>query len=155
MERERTSERSSGNRICEGNMKTLKEIKESGRISVESSTVDGGYGSIHLFNWSGSVIWSCGGGWEHVSVSPYKKKIVPSWDDMCKIKDIFFRDEECAVQYHPPKNQYVNIVPNCLHLWKPINEVLPQPPSIMVGVRKGQSMESIVSEARTVLRDSR
>ena len=67
-----------------------------------------------------SVIWSdCEDGMEHVSVSPKKQFRMPSWDDMCVLKDIFFEDEEEAYQIHPKKSQYVNAVENCLHLWKP------------------------------------
>lgn len=67
-----------------------------------------------------SVIWSdCEDGMEHVSVSPKKQFRMPSWDDMCVLKDIFFEDEEEAYQIHPKNSQYVNDVENCLHLWKP------------------------------------
>lgn len=123
-------------------MKTLQEIKECKRLIVAKVGIDGGVGEIHIGGWKGSVIWSNGGGWEHVSVSPYAKRITPSWDDMCLIKDIFFKDEECVVQYHPPKSEYVNNMQNCLHLWRPMNQEMPMPPSIMVGVKKGQSVES-------------
>ena len=54
------------------------------------------------------------------------------------LKDIFFEDTECVVQYHPPKSEYVNNIPFCLHLWKPIEEyagVMPMPPSILVGIK--------------------
>ena len=37
---------------------------------------------------------------EHVSVSPKKKFRVPTWDDMCVLKDVFFEDEEEASQIH-------------------------------------------------------
>lgn len=67
-----------------------------------------------------SVIWDCTDGYEHVSVSPQKRYNVPTWNDMCTLKDIFFDDEEEAYQIHPKKSQYVNGVENCLHLWKPI-----------------------------------
>ena len=63
-------------------MKSLQEIKDSKRVLVGLISVDGGRGEIHLNKWTGSVVWSYGGGWEHVSVSPYKKHITPSWDDM-------------------------------------------------------------------------
>ena len=124
-------------------MKTIDEIKESRRVLVGHIGMDGGAGEIHLGTWSGSVIWSFGGGWEHVSVCPYQKRITPSWDDMCKVKDIFFREDECVVQFHPPKSEYVNNMPNCLHLWRSLDEVMPMPPSIMVGVKAGQSIESV------------
>lgn len=132
-------------------MKTLDEIKESRRIIVGMIGADGGMGEIHLATWSGSVIWSNGGGWEHVSVAPYKHRIIPSWDDMCLVKDIFFNEDECVVQFHPPKSEYVNNMPNCLHLWKSLEEEMPMPPSIMVGTRNGQTMESAREEMRALL----
>lgn len=127
-------------------MRSIEEIRNSGKLVIDHLCVDGGMGFIKIGRWKGSVIWSYGGGWEHVSVCPLKKRITPSWNDMCQLKDIFFSEDECVVQYHPPKSEYVNMVPNCLHLWKPLEESLPLPPSIMVGVKKGQSLESIYVE---------
>lgn len=132
-------------------MKTLQEIKDSKKVLVGHIGADGGNGEIHMYQWSGTVIWSNGGGWEHVSVAPYKKRITPSWEDMCKIKDIFFRDDECVVQYHPPKSEYVNFVENCLHLWRPINKKLPEPPSILVGLKKGQSTGDAIAEMKKII----
>lgn len=67
-----------------------------------------------------SVVWSDDeNGWEHVSIAPKKKYKTPSWNDMCQLKDIFFDGEEEVMQLHPKKSEYVNIVGNCLHLWKP------------------------------------
>lgn len=72
-----------------------------------------------------SVIWSdCENGYEHVSVSPKRKFNVPTWNDMCVLKDVFFDEEEEVYQIHPKKSQYVNSVNNCLHLWKPIGHEL-------------------------------
>ena len=67
-----------------------------------------------------SVIWDCMNGYEHVSVSPKKRCNIPTWNDMCVLKDIFFDEEEEVYQIHPKKSQHVNCVENCLHLWKPI-----------------------------------
>ena len=68
-----------------------------------------------------TVVWGNNeNGMEHVSVSPLKKFRIPSWDDMCALKDIFFYNEEEAYQVHPKKSDYVNIKQNCLHLWRPI-----------------------------------
>lgn len=63
-------------------------------------------------------------GMEHVSVSPVKKFRIPSWYDMCILKDVFFEDEEEAYQIHPKKSEYVNLTENCLHLWKPCGHEL-------------------------------
>lgn len=71
--------------------------------------------------------------WEHVSVSTTQR--TPTWEEMCFIKDLFFAPEECVVQFHPPKSQYVNHHPNCLHLWKPVGVDIPLPPSICVGLK--------------------
>lgn len=79
------------------------------------------------------VIASDGGGWEHVSVSLRNRP--PTWREMCHIKGLFWDAEDCVLQYHPPKSEYVNNHPNCLHLWRPIGQAVPVPPSIMVGIK--------------------
>lgn len=53
---------------------------------------------------------------EHVSVS--KKKKIPTWEEMCFVKDLCFEDEEIVIQIHPKKSEYVNLHENCLHLWR-------------------------------------
>lgn len=63
-----------------------------------------------------SIIFSNIGGWDHVSVSTEHR--CPLWNEMAYIKDIFFYEEECVIQYHPPKSRYVNVHPYCLHMWK-------------------------------------
>jgi hypothetical protein len=77
------------------------------------------------------VVASDGMGWDHVSVS--KERRPPLWREMCWIKDQFFDEEDCVVQYHPPKSQYVNFHPNCLHLWKLTAGIMPIPPTILIG----------------------
>lgn len=121
-------------------MRTLEEIKEQANIMVRQVGEDGGAGEFWFGRVSGSVIWSNGGGWEHVSFTPNKKYYMPSWDDMCRIKNIFFYPEEWVVQYHPAESEYVNNVPNCLHLWRPTDQPLPTPPSWMVGTKQGQTV---------------
>lgn len=75
-----------------------------------------------------------GGGWEHVSVSPCNRKRAtpPTWAEMCEIKHMFFEDEEAVVQFHPPRSEYVNIHPYCLHLWRPTSQEMPRPPKKFV-----------------------
>jgi hypothetical protein len=75
---------------------------------------------------------SDGFGWEHVSSSTIKR--CPTWEEMCFIKDLFWDDEYCIIQYHPPKSEYINNHPYVLHLWRPINEEIPRPPKILVGI---------------------
>lgn len=128
-------------------MKTNEELKDTANLMIHQSSADGGCGELWYRGRAyGSVIWSNGGGWEHVSLAPYKRSHTPTWDEMCHLKEMFFHDDEVAVQYHPAKSEYVNNMPNCLHLWRPLNEVMPTPPSIMVGVKKGQSTDDIRKE---------
>lgn len=72
-----------------------------------------------------------GEGWEHVSVSMADR--LPSWEMMCKVKELFWGPEDCVVQFHPPRSDYVNLHPHCLHLWRPIGQEMPRPPTWMVG----------------------
>lgn len=78
------------------------------------------------------IIASDGEGWKHVSVSRTESHKVPTWEMMCKIKDLFFESEDWVVQFHPAQSEYVNNHPGCLHLWKP-DIGFPTPPSILTG----------------------
>ena len=135
-------------------MKTLEELKKTPRLAVGRVSEDGGIGEVHMLKWTGTVIWSYGGGWEHVSVSPYKRHIIPSWDDMCAIKNMFFHDDEVAVQYHPAKSEYVNVVENCLHLWRPLEAEMPVPNSLMVGLKRGQGLAEVKEFVKELDRDN-
>ena len=130
-------------------MKPIEQIISDHRHiysqSVEFSN-DGIAGFMVIDRIDMSFVASWGGGWDHVSVSPTKKKIVPSWEMMCKVKDIFFNDDEAVIQIHPQKDQYVNNMPNCLHLWRANDKEMVLPPSFMVGLRKGQTMEDLKAE---------
>lgn len=80
------------------------------------------------------VISSDGEGWHHVSVSkPAYPFSVPSWEQMCFIKNLFFGEDVWACQFHPSKADYVNHHPGCLHLWRCLDREMPTPPAIMVG----------------------
>jgi hypothetical protein len=81
-------------------------------------------------------------GWEHVSVSLRNR--APNWPEMCFVKSMFWSDDECVLQYHPAKVDYVNYHPNCLHMWRPIAFAIPMPPSILVGP---QGVSSIITPA--------
>jgi hypothetical protein len=91
---------------------------------------DGGAFRIPFKNYQIFVIASHGGDWNHVSVSLADR--CPSWEEMCYVKDLFFNPEDCVIQYHPPKSNYVNNNPYVLHLWQPQNEKIPMPPVIFV-----------------------
>lgn len=133
-------------------MRTIDEIRASKRVIVKDVTLDGFVGEIVFYKWRGSLVVSTGAGWEHVSVAPYKRSYTPSWDDMCNIKDIFWNDDEAVIQIHPPKAEYVNNMPNCLHLWRCSYMPMLLPPSVLVGIRKGQTKAEVMQEIKEAYR---
>lgn len=79
------------------------------------------------------MIASDGEGWEHVSVSTPIR--CPTWEEMCFIKAMFWEEEDCVMQLHVPKSEWINNHPFCLHLWRPLNEPIPRPSGILVGIK--------------------
>lgn len=115
-------------------MRPLSEIKANRHISLMNVTVapllklgcpialDGEYvDPVSRKSWF--FVFSVEPTFEHLSVSGRNK--TPDWDTMCRIKDVFFGDEEECVQFHPPKSDYVNMHEHCLHIWRYRGE-LPQ-----------------------------
>jgi hypothetical protein len=74
-----------------------------------------------------------GNRWDHVSVSLPDR--CPTWEEMCFIKELFFFPNEPAMQLHPVA-EYINNHPYCLHLWRPLDQKIPLPPSILVGLKE-------------------
>jgi len=115
------------------------EIIEKGRITKGPAATDSDYGMngyFRLFGPDGRTLFqavvSNQGGWEHVSISPFRAKRTPTWAEMCHFKDLFWREDETVIQYHPPKSSYINHHKYVLHLWRPTTQAVPSPPLIMV-----------------------
>ena len=130
-------------------MKTVDEILSDKRIYPDKviKSEDGVKGFCRISGVDMSFVASWGGGWDHVSVAPLKRNVIPSWDIMCKVKELFFYDTEAVIQIHPPESEYVNNMSNCLHLWRANDKEMILPPSFMVGLRKGQTMTDVLKEA--------
>lgn len=114
-------------------MKPLSEITEIPNLLISATGIDGGCGTLYLNGVRAEpliVVWSNGGGWDHVSVS-YRKKN-PTWDEMCRVKDLFFDETETVIQYHPKKSEYVNIHKHCLHIWRKQGAEIELPPKMFV-----------------------
>jgi len=126
-------------------MNNFAEKLERGRVRAgefATSRADGGYGVFHVQGPCGEKLKIISGeagdsiseGWEHVSVSTRRR--CPNWIEMCFVKDLFWTDDECVIQFHPPRSEYVNNHPHCLHLWRPVDNHVRLPPSVLVGVKK-------------------
>lgn len=73
--------------------------------------------------------------WEHASVSLVSKKEprrCPTWEEMCFVKDLFWGDDECVVQYHVPAEDHQNLHEYVLHLWKRSDCEFIRPPGYLV-----------------------
>ena len=135
-------------------MRDIEEIKKTSGLVIKKEGIDGLAGTVFPIEYrKGKVkvnqnidealhfIFSKGLDWEHLSVSTPVK--TPTWEQMCKMKEIFWGDDEVCMELHPKKEEYVNMHPYCLHIWKPIGVEIPTPPSILVGIRKGKELEDI------------
>ncbi len=119
-------------------MRAIPNLKvEPYRVTHGPKASDISYGNNGCFIIPGpdrgkflTVIVSDGLSWEHVSVST--KSRIPTWTEMCFIKNIFWDEEECVIQFHPPRSRYINCHPYVLHLWKPVGVALPMPRLEMV-----------------------
>ena len=89
-------------------------------------------------NYEYRIMASDGEGWEHISITVAEKgkpaKRNPTWQEMCDMKNAFWGEDDCCVQYHPAKSEYISMHPFCLHIWRPTSESLPIPLKEMVGV---------------------
>jgi len=61
-----------------------------------------------------------GGYWKHLSISHPRR--YPFWDEILDARYAFFSNTETVIQIMPPESEYVNLHPNCFHLWSPIRE---------------------------------
>lgn len=127
-------------------MRDLEEIKKTMGLKIKAEKKNGFGGSVFPIEYKkgkAKIVqdydqvlnfmfsWACG--FEHLSVSTTVK--TPTWEQMCKMKDIFFKKDEVCMQLHPAKENYINNMPYCLHIWRPINKEIPTPPNLMVGIR--------------------
>jgi hypothetical protein len=120
-------------------MKKLSEI--SNRFTKITSENKLAHDDFAILGFIGNfrVTATRGVGWDHVSVSLNDR--CPTWEEMCKIKDIFFNDEELAIQYHPKKSEYVNSMDYCLHLWKAHDIDFPRPNPCLIGFTKNYEID--------------
>ena len=124
-------------------MRNLEEIKSNGYLKIKKEGQDGFGGTFYdkksrcFLNF----IMSWGVGFEHCSVSLPNR--CPSWEQMCVMKELFWEDDEVCMQLHPAKKDYINNMKYCLHIWRPINEKIPTPPSIMVGLKGNYSKDEL------------
>lgn len=113
-------------RVVRGSMSSSKEIDgKCGAWIIPTGQRKGEF--FH-------VISSNATAWEHVSVKIFRKgnTRIPTWLEMCKVKDMFWDKDDVAFQFHPAKENHVSIHDDVLHLWRPKHQTIPMPPLEMV-----------------------
>ena len=85
------------------------------------------YGNVHL-----CVIVSIGRGWEHISVLTETR--CPTWEEMSYVAQLFFKEDEVAMQLHDPRSDHINNhLPFVLHWWRPnALKKIPLPPKVLL-----------------------
>lgn len=129
-------------------MKPIEEIRATRNLFIKAEAPNDGIGGYYYDTVSDkrlNFIFSYQMGWEHLSVSMPSR--TPTWEQMCKMKSIFWGEDEVCVEYHPKKEDYVNNHPHCLHIWKPTEVELPTPPSILVGFRNEDEKKAFLQMA--------
>lgn len=117
----------------------MKDLTELDKYRIRSEEIMDYFGSFgnadegcFRFRYQGNkrnelqVIACAAEGWDHVSVS--LKKRLPTYKEMRFIKNLFFRADETALEYHVPETDHINIHDYCLHLWRPHDLEIPMPP---------------------------
>ena len=113
-------------------MKSLEELKHTpnlcvqGKLDIKGIPEDAEvyHGWIDIGKFKGTVVFGYNehGKWEHVSISHFNKRKLPTWEDMCRVKDMFWGKDVTVVQWHPAEDSYIHGVmgqdTNILHLWR-------------------------------------
>ena len=58
--------------------------------------------------------------WVHLSISHRDR--LPTWSELVSAKELFLGKEALAIQVFPPRSQWVNDHPYCLHLYQCLDE---------------------------------
>lgn len=49
-----------------------------------------------------------------------KTKKIPTWEQIVEVKREFFRPDEECIHFIPTDSEYVNIKPDCMHIFHPL-----------------------------------
>ena len=113
-----------------------KHRVRTGLYGSDDSYGCNGYFCLMIGGTKVKVIASDGEGWKHVSVSLAEHpNTVPNYATMQEVRRLFYEDSDWVVQFSPPKSEHINNHNGCLHWWMPMDQKMPTPPSIMVGLK--------------------
>jgi len=67
-----------------------------------------------------SVIYSVDSGRRHASIAHTSR--YPTWDEIKEVRYSFFPDDCMVAMPLPPRSDYVNLHPNCFHLYEMVDD---------------------------------
>lgn len=120
-------------------MTSLEKLARANRWRVKH----GKWSSDETYGWNGCFLvplegdlWHVmigdGMGWRHLSVTNAQRKMLPTYQVMCRLRAAFFGDDAWVVQFHAPPDEHINDHPWCLHLWESIDAEMPHPTIVQV-----------------------
>lgn len=126
-------------KLCKANRWRIRAGQKLGAKEIPAELISSDYDGFNgdfLVPLSGEL-WhvriSDGMGWRHLSATNAQRPtMTPTWEVMCRLKDLFFDDSEWCVQFMPPKEENINVHPHCLHIWSSLHEPIPHPMVCMV-----------------------
>ena len=99
-------------------MKTVPEILEDKHVKGHLTNIFGKTTFLVEKNETKFMVdASKGGAQEHVTVLVLGEKRIPTWHELCSIKDIIFKEEEECYQMFPKKLEYEN-QSYCMHIYR-------------------------------------
>lgn len=90
--------------------RVIQMLLQEGSKSISVFRTSTGCGIIHSMDTGPHGIL------RHLSISHPQR--YPTWEEIKEAKEYFFKDDEDAMMVLPRKELYVNLHPNCFHVWQ-------------------------------------
>jgi hypothetical protein len=117
-------------KLCRANRWRIRPADAAHPSVIASTDADGwnGHFMMPLEGEMWYIVLSDKMGWKRLSIANAQKRQLPSPQVMCHVKELFYGDDEWAVQFYPPKDQHIESgYPYRLDLWMPLNDHMPTP----------------------------
>ena len=117
-------------KLCRASRWRIRAARPELPSKIASDDSDGwnGHFLVPIEGQTWCIVLSDREGWKHLAIFNATNLMIAPWSVMAMAKDLFYGDDEWAVQYYPPKDHAIGNSAFRLHLWSPLNETLAHPP---------------------------